>query len=664
MHKSSDRRWLSAPGIALALLAGAAAVADEPPATHEAAAVAAGPPLRVGQMTLHQCRAAAACGLLQRPLDPSGSLGGTIPVYFEYYPHSRAGPAAGTLVAAEGGPGFPTTDSRDEYLALFAPLRETYDVLLMDYRGTGRSGAIDCKELQHAPQLTEAGIGDCGRSLGRTAPLYGTALAADDLAALLDALGKERIALYGDSYGSYFSQVFALRHPERLRSLVLDGAYPLSGPDYAWYPNIAPAMRHKFDVACERAPGCRAIAGSSMEHIAPALRELRAHPFEAHVRFGDGRVLDFTADTSVLAILMYAGSPAYASVRELDAAARAFTSGDRLPLLRLMAETLGSVDSRDPTGDPVKFSAGLAAAVSCQDPPHIFDMHLPPAERLAARDRIIAERKASAPDTYAPFTLDEYRRMPLDYAYIDQCVRWPAAAPGSSPLTFEGVRYPGVPVLVISGELDDQTSVADGEAAAERYPHARHIVIANGFHVNALPHARSECAAGVVRHFMAELEAGDVSCAAAVPPVPLVTRFARHLQELEPAAAARGNEADEAALRAVSAAILASADVITRAAENGAGEGVGLRGGTFTATGRGKGYRLTLRQVRWTEDLALSGRIDWPGRAGSVQADLELDSPRASGRLRLSWLEGALRARITATGILAGKAVAAEAAAP
>ena len=660
MRRRQDRRSLSALGIALALLAGAAVVAGGPPAAHEVAAVAAGPALRVGQITLHPCGAAAWCGPFQRPLDPSGGIGGTVPIYFEYYPHARAGPAGGTLVAAEGGPGYPTTDSRDEYLALFAPLRETYDVLLMDYRGTGRSGAIDCRELQRAPKLTEAGIGDCGRSLGQTAPLYSTALAADDLEALLAALERGPIGLYGDSYGTYFSQVFALRHPERLRALVLDGAYPLSGRDYGWYPNIAPAMRHKFDVECERAPGCRAIPGSSMEHIAPALKELRAHPFEAHVRYGDGRVTEFTADASVLAILMYAGSPAYASVRELDAAARAFTGGDRLPLLRLMAETLGSVDSRDPTGNPVKFSAGLAAAVSCQDPPHIFDMHLPPAERVIARDRVIAERKASAPDTYAPFTLDEYRRMPLDYAYIDQCVRWPAAAPGTAPLTFEGVGYPAVPVLVISGELDDQTSVADGEAAAQRYPHSRHIVIANSFHVNALPHARSACAAGVVRHFMAELETGDVSCAAAVSRVPLVTRFARHLGELEPAAATPGNASGEEALRAVSAALITCADAITRAAENGAGEGVGLRGGAFTATKDREGYRLTLRQVRWTEDLSVSGRIEWPGRTGMAHAQLELHSARASGRLELSWPEGASGGRATATGVLAGKAVAAE----
>jgi pimeloyl-ACP methyl ester carboxylesterase len=585
-------------------------------------------------------------------------VGGTIPIYFEYYPHSAAAPAAGTLVGAEGGPGYSTTDSREAYLSLFAPLRDTYDVLLMDYRGTGQSGAIDCSELQRAPQLTERNIGACGRSLGPTAPLYSSALAADDLAAVLDALGIERIGLYGDSYGTYFSQVFALRHPQRLRSLVLDGAYPLSGPDYPWYPNYAISMRRKFDLACERSSACRAIPGTSMEHIAPTLRELRAHPLEAHVRYGEGRTLDFTADASALAIVMFAGSPAYASVRELDAAARAFSGGDRLPLLRLMAETLSSVDSRDPTLAPQEFSEGLAAAVSCEDPPHIFNMHLAPAQRAAERDRIIAARKASAPGTYAPFTLEEYRRMPLDYTFIDECVSWPAVA--AKPLTFEGVRYPQVPVLVVSGELDNMTSLEDGQAAAARYPQARHIVIANSFHVNALPHARSGCAATLVRRFMSQLDAGDDHCAGTIPPVPLVARFARSVHELDPAQALPGHEAGEEALRLVTAALLTCADVITRAEENGTDRGVGLRGGTFTRAKRDDGYRLTLDQVRWTEDLAVSGDIDLTARGGGGRADLKVQTAATAGGLELIWPPGVSGARVSARGALGGKGIAAE----
>ncbi len=130
-------------------------------------------------------------------------------------------------MAAEGGPGYPTTGSREDFLSLFKPLRQTHDVLLMDNRGTGRSDAIDCEPLQQATALTREDVGACGQSLGTSAPLYSTTLATDDLAAVLDALKVARIDLYGDSYGTYFAQVFAQRHADRLRSLVLDGAYAL-----------------------------------------------------------------------------------------------------------------------------------------------------------------------------------------------------------------------------------------------------------------------------------------------------------------------------------------------------------------------------------------------------------------------------------------------------
>jgi pimeloyl-ACP methyl ester carboxylesterase len=622
--------------------------------------------LTVGKLTLHRCETAAPwCASVVRLLDPSGAVPGTLPIYFEYYPHAAPGPAAGTLVATEGGPGYPATESRDDYLALFAPLRTRYDVVIMDNRGTGRSAAIDCKELQKAVKLTESNIGACGRSLGRAAPLYSTALATDDLAVILDGLATGPVGLYGDSYGSYFAQVFALRHRELLRSLVLDGADPLDGPDFPWYPHYAPAMRDKFNLACARSPACSAVPGSSLDHIAPALARLRAHPFPASVRYGDGRTLTFTANASALAIVMFGGTPAFSTVREVDAAARAFVDGDTAPLLRLMAESSSGVDSREASGDPRAFSEGLAADVSCQDPPQIFDMRLPPAQRVAARDRIIAQRKAEAPATYGPFTIDEYRGMPVDYTFIDQCVEWPSPpAYPPSPLIFPASSYPDVPVLVVSGELDNMTSVADGEVAAAHFARARHLIIANSFHVNGLPHARSECGAVLVRRFMDTLATGDEACAAAVPAVRLVPAFARRAHELTPAGGLAASQASAEDLRVVTAALLTAEDAIARAAADGPGEGVGLRGGTFTATAANDGYRLKLRSLRWTEDVSASGSIDWPGRTGIVHAHLELSTPEGPGALELSWPEGESGARATARGSIGGRSVAAEGPAP
>lgn len=633
------------------------------------AAEALPPNKRIGTLTLERCaQRPAYCGRIDRPLDPTGAIPGRISIYFELYPHSGSGASEGVLVATEGGPGYPATESRKDYLALFAPLRATRDVLLMDNRGTGRSGAIDCPELQRADHWTVELVGACGASLGERSALYSTAYAADDLAAILEALGSGPVDLYGDSYGTYFEQVFAVLHPHALRSIVLDGAYPLDGPDYAWYPTYAPAMRDKFDIACRRSAPCAQLPGTSLDHIAPVLAQLRRDPFRARAADGDGRQRSFEANAAQLAIVMFGSAPALATVKEVDAAARSFRDGDQQPLLRLMAETLSGVDSRDPAENPSRWSAGLAAAVMCQDPPQIFDMRLPPKERAADRERVLAARRHAFPDTYAPFTIDEYRAMPLDYSFLDQCIDWPVA-PASHPASHvvpPAAPYPDVPALIVSGELDNMTTVADGAAVSRAFRHGRQVIVANSFHVNALPRARSPCGAQIVRRFIETLEAGDTSCASEVPPVRLVPRFARTAGDLEPAQGLPSNAAAPLQLRFATAAVLTAGDVVTRLRTSSSGHGVGLRGGRFEIAERNGMQVATLEAVRWTEDLAVSGVVRKMRRpAGAVRAHLDLAGPHGlSGVLNVGWNDDAPDALAEVHGTLDGLRVAARMPAP
>jgi pimeloyl-ACP methyl ester carboxylesterase len=603
-----------------------------------------------------------------RPLDPTGAIAGRISIFFEFYPHTAPGRSRGTLVATEGGPGYPATESRADYLTLFAPLRATRDVVLMDNRGTGKSAAIDCPELQSADHWTVELVGACGASLGERAGLYSTAYAADDLAAILEALESGPVDLYGDSYGTYFEQVFAVRHPRALRSVVLDGAYPLNGPDYPWYPTYAPAMRDKFDIACRRVDFCSREPGSSIDHIRPVLTQLRLAPFPARAFDSDGRERAFEANPAALAIVMFGSAPALATVKEVDAAARAFEDHDQQPLLRLMAETASGVDSRDPSADPSHWSAGLAAAVMCNDPPQIFDMGLPPAQRAADRDRALAGRRRSFPDTYAPFSIDEYRSMPLDYSFLDQCIDWPVAPPNrpASQVVRANAPYPDVPALIVSGELDNMTTVADGAAVAREFAHGKQVIVANGFHVNALPRARSPCPAELVRRFIETLDVGDARCASNVPPVRLVPRFARSARELEPAEALPSNAAPAPQLRLASAAVLTAGDIVTRLRLNSSGHGAGLRGGRFEVADRDGAQVVTLEAVRWTEDLAVSGTIrKTPGPGSRVRAHLDLAGPdRLTGVLDVEWPDDAPDAVAQVRGTLGGAHVAARLPAP
>lgn len=140
------------------------------------------------------------------PLDPKDAHAGKIRLTYEIIPRrDQARPLLGTIVAVEGGPGYSTTGSRSYYRDLFDPLLGRRRLLLVDNRGTGKSGAILCKQLQAYRGDYIKAVGKCGRQLGDASDLYGSAFAADDLAAVLDHLGIEKIDLYGDSHGTFFS---------------------------------------------------------------------------------------------------------------------------------------------------------------------------------------------------------------------------------------------------------------------------------------------------------------------------------------------------------------------------------------------------------------------------------------------------------------------------
>jgi len=325
--------------------------------------------LLVGSLSLHGCADAPGyyCGSLVRPLDPAGIVPGTIEIAFTYLPHSQSSAAAGTIVAAEGGPGYPSGASRDGYRALMGPLLRTHDLLMMDDRGTGRSAALDCPPLQLAPVMELANVTRCGEQLGSHADLYGSALAADDLDAIMGALHIAKADLYGDSYGTFFVQVFAARHPDRVRSVTLDGAYPAIGLD-PWYSSTGPTIASAFDLVCRRWSACKALPGTTMERIGAlvaALRRPRAPVTPSQ--------LAFVMDSAGLDPLAY---------RELDAAARAFDEWhDAVPLERLVREAY-RYEERAPQ-PPQELSQALFVAASCSDNPQAYDMRLPPAQRRA-----------------------------------------------------------------------------------------------------------------------------------------------------------------------------------------------------------------------------------------------------------------------------------------
>jgi pimeloyl-ACP methyl ester carboxylesterase len=174
------------------------------------------------------------------PLDRQLPGSPDISVCYRWYPATGSGPAAGTVMPVEGGPGYPSIGSvgPDGYAAMYGPLLKHDNMLAVDLRGTGCSTVINCPALQNYTGSTgtpafSAVVGRCGASLNKrwrapggawihASDLFTSAPAAQDVAAVVRALGIGQVDLYGDSYGSWFAQVFAARYPSLVRSVVLD----------------------------------------------------------------------------------------------------------------------------------------------------------------------------------------------------------------------------------------------------------------------------------------------------------------------------------------------------------------------------------------------------------------------------------------------------------
>ncbi len=631
--------------------------------------------LHVGSLDLKRCASAPAyCGDLVRPLDSAGEVSGTISIHFEFYPHRNAHqPSLGTLVASEGGPGFATTESRDSYLSLYDPLLNHRDLLLMDNRGTGQSHAIDCPPLQREAYPLLPAIESCGAQLGPAAYLFGSGLAADDLAAILDALAIGRIDLYGDSYGTFSTEAFAGRHPERLRSLVLDGAFPVVGIS-AWYPETAPAFRHAFNAVCERSATCRNLPGDSLSRIERLLEALRKSPLHGTAPDGDGQQREVTADGTTLAYLMATAAYGPLIFRELDAAARAYlapssSQPDSTPLLRLIAEDWVSSASGGPDVHTQSYSAGLFTAVSCTDYPQLYAMTAAPDARTQQLEKAILAEQQQHPDVYAPFTIAEFRAAPLDTSTLDLCLPWPVLSPKHTPgqPVPPDAEFTKAPVLVLSGELDSVTAPKQGTLAAALFPNAKQFLISNSFHVTALGDA-DNCALPIVRRFVETLDPGDTSCTQKIPEVRTLPKFATAVSQLDPATAAPGNRGSREDLQVAAAAAFTAGDAVARYFVNTSGSGVGLRGGTFRKESLGhrdEVERFHLNRLRWTSDLAASGTVDWNFISGEIVAHVSVeDSNGVKGRLNLTWFDRQPQATATISGKIGGHKIAATMPAP
>jgi hypothetical protein len=316
----------------------------------------------------------------------------------------------------------------------------------------------------------------------------------------------------------------------------------------------------------------------------------------------------------VLADLVQDSASDPVTLRELDASVRAALAGDDVPLLRLAGQS--GVWNHSP-GDAAYFSRGAYLAVSCLDYP-----------RLASF--------AGAPEAFAPFTAAEWLTMSGFSQPYDICRDWPASR---TPPAVPDVKV-DVPVLVLGGDLDSLTPLADAPAFAPRLGDDVTIVpLKNTVHVTSEGDTYlvegMRCARWVIRSFLRG--ALDASCAASIPALH-TPDYPLTLAAAAPATLVSGPDPGETARRAATVAAQAFADATMRWVYTGGGRvGAGLRGGRFVA----RGDELTLDRVRFVRDRTVSGAGTYKAATGAVDALLTV----AGVTVRVAWTQATPQAR-------------------
>jgi pimeloyl-ACP methyl ester carboxylesterase len=404
---------------------------------------------------------------------------------------------ADIVVYLAGGPGQSAVDTWPQVTGSFAPLRKHHHILLLDQRGTGESNPLTCK---HADDETDSGeefdaakaaqrIHACLDEVSKKADprFYTTTIAADDLEAARAALGNPMFDLVGVSYGTRMAQQYAMRHPDGVRSIVLDSVAPNElalGQDFA--ANLENALKAQF-AACTNTPACQKAFGDSYANLFALRDQLRANPrdFEYHnpTTFKtDKKRLNQYALTGL--VRMFAYTPETAALLPLSISQG--LHGDFTPLLGQTELLKG--DLADLTDN------GMQMSVICSE-----DADL------------IAPRAEDDKTLLGNLMIQSLQSM---------CSVWPH---GTRPSDFHAPLKTDKPVLVLEGELDPVTPPAYGEQVMKNFSNAK-LIVAKGQGHNVIGRG---CIPKVVEDFVDNLKPKDldVKCVDMLGPTPAFIDF-------------------------------------------------------------------------------------------------------------------------------------------
>ena len=200
------------------------------------------------QLSWESCRGDFECATLEVPIDYQHPDGDSIRLALLKDPADDADARVGSLVVNPGGPGAPGTSYAENSSFAFRPvLRDDFDIVGFDPRGTGDSDPVDCvsdaelddlvaadpdpdtpEEGEELQQSYETFFQGCVANSDSLIGHVTTVETARDMDVLRAALGESQMLYFGASYGTKLGATYADLFPDKVGRMVLDGAVDLS----------------------------------------------------------------------------------------------------------------------------------------------------------------------------------------------------------------------------------------------------------------------------------------------------------------------------------------------------------------------------------------------------------------------------------------------------
>jgi pimeloyl-ACP methyl ester carboxylesterase len=391
--------------------------------------------------------------------------------------------AADPLVFLAGGGVAPATSYAPFLSKAFPNLRRHRDVLLVDQRGTGGSNPLDCDvptDTTNAEYRDEArflsAVRRCRRELEPKADLryYTTPIAMDDLDEVRGWLGYPRLNLFGVSYGTMAAMVYLRQHPERVRTVSLQGVLPLDVPMWLEIPRSAQQALDRAFTACARQPGCHHAFPELESEFSSVLKRLAEKPVKVKVGPSEtGPEAEVTIDDEVLRGFVSRVLVSASRIHDLPLLVHLAYQGDYQLLARRVA-------SKQESGIP----KGVYLSIVCSENMQFDPAALPAATAGTFMGGLRVGRDVSA------------------------CREW---ARGWLPRGFWIPVESNLPALLLNGALDHVTPPRYGERVARTLANARHFVLPNRGHDDTDP-----CVCGLIENFViaGRLDGLDTSCLA------------------------------------------------------------------------------------------------------------------------------------------------------